>query len=215
MKLFFRLSMSLLLTLFLISSSILIILNLRPIYYHFIDSGEINNLYSLSEEEIKKNYDSLIDYNSGFSYKELKLPHLPSSDDGLIHFKEVRSIFILIKYLLAGVSLLLCLGIFLKPKGEGYEFLLGGGLFSISLIGLLSLFIFIDFGKIFVLFHELAFDNDLWLFDDHKDPIILYLPEKFFMFSALAIAGLIITLSLVCFIIYSITVKSKKKPKLP
>ena len=37
-----------------------------------------------------------------------------------------------------------------------------------------------DFNKYFVLFHEIFFDNDLWLLDPDTDLMIRMLPEGFF-----------------------------------
>ncbi len=37
------------------------------------------------------------------------------------------------------------------------------------------------FNTLFIKFHELFFNNDAWIFDPKKDPIILALPEEFFM----------------------------------
>ena len=38
----------------------------------------------------------------------------------------------------------------------------------------------IDFNKYFVLFHEIFFNNDLWLLDPATDLLIRMLPEGFF-----------------------------------
>lgn len=48
--------------------------------------------------------------------------------------------------------------------------------FILILIGLIS----IDFHRAFFLFHELFFNNDLWLMDPKKDLMIQMLPENFF-----------------------------------
>ena len=49
--------------LFLFSLSVVIVLNLRSIYYYDIRSLKLEEETGLSEEIIRENYDTLIDYN--------------------------------------------------------------------------------------------------------------------------------------------------------
>jgi integral membrane protein (TIGR01906 family) len=49
----------------------------------------------------------------------------------------------------------------------------------------------INFDVLFVLFHQVFFNNDAWLFNPATDPIILALPAEFFMHSFLLAFGLI------------------------
>ena len=44
--------------------------------------------------------------------------------------------------------------------------------------------------KVFVWFHQLLFRNDYWIFSADSDPIILFLPDGYFMHCAVMIAGL-------------------------
>lgn len=46
---------------------------------------------------------------------------------------------------------------------------------------LLLFIIFISFDRLFILFHQILFTNDYWLFDPQLDPIINVLPESYFM----------------------------------
>ena len=41
--------------------------------------------------------------------------------------------------------------------------------------------IFMNFDRLFVAFHGVFFNNDAWIFDARTDPIILALPQDFFM----------------------------------
>lgn len=61
--------------------------------------------------------------------------------------------------------------------------LIGTGLFF-SVICLLALIISTDFSKYFVIFHEIFFDNDLWILDPRTDLLINIVPEPFFMDTA-------------------------------
>ncbi|PFN28721.1 TIGR01906 family membrane protein, partial [Bacillus cereus] len=74
----------------------------------------------------------------------------------------------------------------------------------------LMLPIAINFEKSFVLFHKLLFSNDYWVFDPEKDPIILMLPEEFFMHAACAILLFILGGSILCYSLYRYFVKKKR-----
>lgn len=189
--------LSILLSIFIITTAILIILNFKPLYYSFIEKNEIQNFYQLTNEEIKRNYDVLIHYLGSFSETELNFPFLPSSTYGLIHFKEVKDIFQLItKLCLTSLPTFFLLLLLFKKQIKQPSYIKGAALINLGIISFLSLLIIVDFSRIFVLFHKIAFRNDFWIFDYEKDPIILYLPETFFMYSALSIAFLIISISL-------------------
>ena len=54
---------SLCLALFIISASVTITLNFRPLYYHDISSLKIEETSGFSKKVIRENYDALIDYN--------------------------------------------------------------------------------------------------------------------------------------------------------
>ncbi len=60
-------------------------------------------------------------------------------------------------------------------------------LFFVILTALAAL-ISTDFTKYFVIFHQIFFDNDLWLLDPRTDLLINIVPEPFFMDTAARIA---------------------------
>lgn len=76
------------------------------------------------------------------------------------------------------------------------SFLTGVGGF-IVLLGIFAGLIAKDFHKYFFLFHEIFFDNDLWLLDPKTDLMIRMLPEGFFF-------DMVVRIS-VCFTILLIT----------
>lgn len=49
-----------------------------------------------------------------------------------------------------------------------------------------------DFNAVFTLFHEIFFDNDLWMFDPAEDYMIRMLPEGLFFDFVLRIGGLFV-----------------------
>ena len=73
---------------------------------------------------------------------------------------------------------------------------------TLALPVILGALIAMNWDQFFVLFHKLFFNNDYWIFDADTDPIILLLPDGFFMHCALMILALIVIASLLCFVIY-------------
>ena len=65
----------------------------KQLYYFDIDKLNIPKLSNLSTEEIKLNYDYLIDYNLSSKVEDFEMPTIKSSLQGKIHFEEVRDIF--------------------------------------------------------------------------------------------------------------------------
>ena len=88
----FSVFISLLLMLISIAFSATAVLYFRPLYYGMINKFVGKN--NLSFNQIKENYDVLINYNSFWGPDKLKFPHLPSSENALTHFEEVKAIFL-------------------------------------------------------------------------------------------------------------------------
>ncbi|MFU7518064.1 DUF1461 domain-containing protein, partial [Clostridium sp. HCS.1] len=61
--------------------------------------------------------------------------------------------------------------------------------------------------KAFVIFHNIFFNNDYWIFDERTDPIIKVLPEDVFMLYSLVIVALVI----IAVIVYKLYYNYKKK----
>lgn len=185
------------------------VLNFRPLYYRIINKfvGK-NNLTFL---QIKENYDTLIDYNSFFGPDKLKFPHLPSSENALTHFKEVKTIFLEFQIvLIIGIIILILLILLYKKLYGTFEYLLIGGIATIFVPFTLAVFIFINFDKVFITFHKLVFNNNYWIFNYKTDPIITFLPEDFFMVCAIAIVVLVLTQGMIMIYMYCNKIKNIK-----
>lgn len=77
----------------------------------------------MSEEEIRENYDALIDYNSVFFRESLEFPSFPMSDSGRIHFEEVKNIFVLFQYMFIVTLILGAFGIWYMTRKKSYLYL--------------------------------------------------------------------------------------------
>ena len=68
-----------------------------------------------------------------------------------------------------------------------------------------------NFTKCFVIFHELFFDNDLWMFDPEYDYMIRMLPEGFFFDMVIRIAVIFIVMLLGSLIVCVISKRLDRK----
>lgn len=178
-----------------LTSSVLLGLNTRLLYYMNIPKIQAQN-GDYDHTLIKSNYDLLIDYLNPFYRGKLELNGLPMSPQGEFHFYEVKVIFDLV-WILFAVSLILSVFLFIKRKRENQlGYLKGAAAFTFILPILLGIPFVVNFSRAFVVFHEIAFSNDYWIFDPQIDPVIRILPEWFFMYAAFLILLYMILLAL-------------------
>ena len=91
------------------------------------------------------------------------------------------------------------------------SFLIGVGIF-VAAVGILAALIATDFNKYFMIFHEIFFDNDLWILDPRTELLIRMLPEGFFFDMVIRI-GVIFIISLLILLLISIITLWKRKDK--
>ena len=124
------------------------------------------------------------------------------------HMGEVRDLFIggLNIRFGACVAAVLCI-LFLvitradikKVVPRSYRIALGVTGAAVILIGIAAV---VDFNAVFVQFHHIFFDNDLWIFDPAEDYMIRMLPEGLFYDMVMRI-GAIFVVSLVVLLVLS------------
>lgn len=185
-----------------ITSIVKFTVGFKQLYYFDIDYLNIPTLSGLSKEDIKKNYDYMIDYNLDKDKKEFELPSIKSSENGKIHFEEVRDIFQILNKIFNISLLLSVIGLVINILNKNIEFLkiTSRALILIPLILILP--IVVNFDGSFVLFHKIMFNNDYWIFDPNLDPVINILPEEFFFHAGLMILILTIIASSTNYLIY-------------
>lgn len=196
------------LCIFIISAAVVFTLNFRALYYRDVDALDIPYESDYPREEIIENYDALIDYNTIFFKGRLVFPTLPMSESAEIHFAETKNIFIAFElaFFVSTPVAAVCTYALLKRKR--CSFLKAAGISSLTLPALIGSCFAISWDDSFVIFHKLFFNNDYWIFDWHTDPIILMLPDEYFLHCALLILALIFVCSVACLIVYR-TLKKK------
>ncbi len=137
----------------------------------------------MSFESIMGNYRVLLRYLHFPWIDQLVLPDFPVSTSGAFHFYEVKLLFYL-NYVLLFLSMIGSFFYLRKLKDiQGLWRLRPVFRLAIIIPFLLLFVLAIDFDWLFVKFHEIAFNNDAWLFNPTTDPIINVLTQEFFMYS--------------------------------
>lgn len=191
-----------------VAFSIIVTLNISPVLYSlFIKLNRIPKYNNLSKEEILNDYNNIIHYLNSPKEEILKFKNFKISPIGEFHFLEVKEIFssiylICLACLILGIILFILLKKFkLKISLKAFNIFFYEVLFIF--LGLILSF-YLNFSKVFTLFHKIFFNNDYWIFDPKKDPIINVLPESYFLFLAVFILFLVMILSITSKIFYTL-----------
>ncbi|CEN92036.1 membrane protein [[Clostridium] sordellii] len=209
MKKISNLILAFLMSLFIITSIVKFTVVFKPLYYFDIKHLNIPILSGMSEEEIKLNYDYLIKYNTSYRDYEFNMPTLKSSIQGKIHFEEVRDVFKVLNKINIISGVISVLGIYIVLKKKEIKIIKYTGIISILIPIFLVIPITIQFEKSFEIFHRLIFNNDYWIFDPSKDPVINMLPAEFFLHCGVVILTGILIFSSIILTIYKM-LKNKR-----
>lgn len=169
---------------FLLSTAILGTIYLAWLFYPLeIKWLNLEAVVPLSQADIYQQFTILLRYLTIPWIQELSMPAFPSSANGLHHFQQVKWLF----HLTQAIFLITLPGFIVFWKNEvkkGY----GTSSFPIFKVACwlplaIALFgLVIGFDHFFILFHQILFPgDDTWLFHPDTDPVILILPESFFL----------------------------------
>ena len=199
------------LVLFILTAAIALPIYIRPFYYLHIEAMGLPEYVGLSAAQIREGYDAILDY--------LTLPGRPFSagvfaysPEGEAHFADCKVLFDLNRNVLlsSGGALALLALLRITKKAGPYRLGKRSAAFWASILALILPLVLgslaaLDFDRAFVIFHSLFFPGKTnWIFDWRTDPIILVLPQDFFMHCAMLIgAGLVVfSLSILFFEIF-------------
>lgn len=210
MKRLLNILISFSLAIFIISGSVILGLRCKSLYYYDVKELNISKMSGFTEEEIKQNYDYLIDYNLNKNVEEFHLPTIKYSKEGKIHFEEVRNIFQIVKKVFYISGLISVLGIILSIKNKNIKFLNTASIMTILLPIITAIPLMINFNYFFIKFHETVFSNDYWIFDPSIDPVINMLPQDVFFHIGIFILAIILIISILLQISYKVLNKRYK-----
>lgn len=135
----------------------------------------------------------------------------------IAHMEDVRGLFLGAMNLRTGCFgiMIICLLILMFTKanirhGLSAMMCLGIGLFF-GIFAIMGGIMATDFTRYFILFHEIFFDNDLWILNPKTDLLINIVPEPFFSDITLHIGIIYGIFTFTCLLISIILLRSKKK----
>lgn len=195
-------AIAILLSILIIDISILLVTFVPVIYAVNLPSFHIDRLTGCTNKQIFSAYYTICRYLSIFHQGPLKVPYFKLTDHTLIHFADVRHLFIVFE-LYVPISVIALWHLIRKALAEGEVMFLKLTVVITAVILLVFGFLGIsDFNSAFVMMHQLLFRNNYWLIDPLKDPIINIFPEKFFQYCLFGILILIIVFNAIILIIY-------------
>jgi len=165
----------------LISFAVALTINARFIYVIDIDYLNILDFVNLGKERLLENYDQLIAFLNRPWVTELNLPDFTMSVGGKAHFYDVKKLFLFDYgvFLVTLIPSVLCF-LHLRKKKRFWRLIRPFQWGMAAPVAVLVLMV-VGFDRFFIMFHQIFFTNDDWMFDPVTDPIINVLPEQYFM----------------------------------
>lgn len=193
-----------------VTLAITITIQFVPLFRYSIGRFHLEIISGLSEERLLENYRLLLRFLNNPWNKELLLPDFPMSEAGLGHFYDVKNLFLLNSGLLI-VTLIPSLYFIysLVKRGRAWRLVRPFQWGMIVPVGF-GFIMAVGFNTFFVMFHELFFSNDDWIFNPVTDPIIMVLPEQFFMYCFI-LFFILIEVAFLGFVIYGRNSIKKEK----
>lgn len=152
-----------------------------PIYDIYSQLNSLAEFVGLTHDQLQISYRTIIEYLFHPFSSDIQIPYFSSSPQGVHHFRDVK-LLIQVNALFSLVSLVIIPKLIGVLKKARRNIVMDNGFTILYGLPLLLLFIiFISFDRLFILFHQILFTNDYWLFDPQLDPIINVLPESYFM----------------------------------
>ena len=185
-------------SLFIISMAISFTLIFRPFYYLHINALNLPKKTGFTYNEIKEAYDDVLNYS--VFYQDFSTGNLKHSEKGHNHFKDCRTLFTINFIVLVITSSIIILKkkFFNDIKLFKHNISFWSSILNIVLfLSITIISIFVDFDKIFTIFHNIFFlGKDNWLFNPKKDEIIKILPQRFFINCGILIVSIIMIVSI-------------------
>ena len=137
----------------------------------------------------------------------------------ILHMEDVRDLFDAgFRYLWISCFVFVVMAALIIKNKNYYSaakhIAVGFGIILAS-FGILTVVIALNFDEAFVIFHEIFFDNDLWLLDPRTDLLINLLPIEFFINISRTIATLFIgSISFLFVLCTAITIKFRRRERI-
>ena len=190
------------LTLFLISFSVVFVLYMKPLYYADIRLLGLEKASGRSADVIRKNYDAKVSYMYLWNRTPLlTLPDFAMSQNGQIHFADCKRIFDVIQEICAVTGILTIISIIVHRHSLHYKYLRAAGILTLLIPAILGILSWLNWNKVFITFHKIFFRNNYWIFNPETDPVILILPDAFFLQCVIVIAAVLVIGAIILLVI--------------
>ncbi len=157
--------------------------------------------------------------------------YLAFNEKEQMHMADVQRLFGLAGYVtswgralvIAGIGVVLMLLVLLRNQGPQclrwlfgeqlcglYRALRTGLLIVLGAVALVAVWAAVDFNSLFILFHKIAFTNDLWWLDPRTDLLIRLMPTDFFLAYAAIIGAVWATAMGLLILIFTLLTKERK-----
>ena len=193
---------SLLFILIIISGCLNFIVRSSLIYDYNISTYSIESRTSLPLEKIKEINLRIRTYF--FDEKELLDVDI-YSDKEVLHMKDVKSVMSFIFDLSKILSIIFCILTFVLTSYLGvylYKLIFNSLILFSSILILLGASFLLFFQELFIIFHKIAFNNDLWILNPNKDYLLMMYPEDFFRDVAVLILLSSFLLNVIVYILF-------------
>lgn len=151
-----------------------------------------SNFEIWTKNQVNEDFSNLMSYLNNPFQRKLIFDNLYFSNKGENHFKDVKYLFQLNYFFLISSSIAL---FWQKRKKLLFQGDVKRKSKKIRLfVTAFSILAVLLFEKALIIFHRLFFTNTDWIFNYQTDPIILFLPENFFLFCFLLIISISILL---------------------
>jgi len=179
---------------------------IRPFYYAHIPSIQQEFREELDvdvpREVIVEAYDDVLDFLV-LEGREFATGELEFSEEGKGHFEDCKVLFDLNRNALIISLFIVAVLIILDRRGVielwepfGFSITFFAAIGTLALFLILALVVAQDFSAAFTVFHKIFFPGkDNWMFNPYTDPIILFMPQRFFMHCAILICSSILLIS--------------------
>ncbi len=173
-----------------ISSTIRFGVNNLSLYEYSVDKYDIHITTGIDKTELIGVYQHLIDfYNSLEDTPHIEVirngePFTLFSENELMHLEDVKGL-IRLDYIVqwSSLALLVIAGLVVRDREEWKQLtrsLFRGSVVTIALMVLLGIWALVGFDNLFIFFHMVSFNNNLWILDPNKDYLIMLFPGGFF-----------------------------------
>jgi len=197
--------------LFLMTLAIVFTILISPIIHQMdVQKYGLDSYSGLSSQQIKSEFARLSGYLWLWHREPLSLEYFPMSTTGVIHFAEVKVFVDLIQVVFIITTITFVVGSYQRLKKKEILFLKTMATSTFWVLLTFLLFGIVAFDKLFVLFHQIVFRNEYWIFSARTDPVILILPEAFFMHGFFAIIAFVFLFAGIAYLTYKNYIKQPK-----